>query len=262
MLTSLMKYEFKAMARIFLPLFAALFILSCVNRLLINLPLSAPAIIASIISGLLIAGIAVLVFVLILQRFWNNLMTNEGYLMMTLPVSTDSLILSKLFVSAGLSIVSFFVVIASIMIMTSTWISLLDFAQAMRYILSYIHFDSPLIFILILQTITLVVMGLLCGILMLYACMSLSMLVNRRRILFAFGAFIVLSTIIQTLTVFFSYVIGAIGIFEHLDLMFENLSYFGMSQAVILTTLLLNTVGCAVYYFITRYMLSRRLNLH
>ena len=49
MLRKLMKYEFMATGRVFLPLFAALLIISAINRLFQNLDLRAPAVIGVIL---------------------------------------------------------------------------------------------------------------------------------------------------------------------------------------------------------------------
>ena len=50
MLGKLMKYEFKAMGRIFLPLFGALLVASAINRLFIALDFTIPKVIGTTIS--------------------------------------------------------------------------------------------------------------------------------------------------------------------------------------------------------------------
>ena len=42
-----------------------------------------------------IVAIFVMNVIIVIQRFWNGLLQEEGYLMFTLPVTTRSLILSK-----------------------------------------------------------------------------------------------------------------------------------------------------------------------
>ena len=86
MLGKLMKYEFMATGRTFLPLFAALILVSIVNRLLSSLGLNVPSAIGTVVSVILMVGVAVVTLLITLQRFRNNLLSNEGYLMMTLPV--------------------------------------------------------------------------------------------------------------------------------------------------------------------------------
>jgi hypothetical protein len=89
-------------------------------------------------------------------------------------------------------------------------------------------------------------------IVILYACMSLSLLVNKRRGLFTFGAFIVVSIFWQIVT---SYV-------------FKLFFQFQTNQFSIVALHQLMAMGVvgsiatiAVFYFITRIMLSRKLNI-
>ena len=259
MLRKLMKYEFMATGRIVLPFFAALVVISIVNRLLAALPVSTPAIIGTIVSVILIVGIAVLTLILTLQRFRNNLLSNEGYLMMTLPVCTDRIILSKLFVASIWSAASFIVVMLSILIMALTDF---DFSELITFIrgIYELFASNPLHSVIyVIEFTVIAALTLFAGILMLYACMSLSMLVNKRRGLFTFGAFVVISTSLQILFA----IVGSIAVFLDINVWFNNLdlAQFGLSQVVIINVLVIEAVLCALFYLITRYMLKNRLNL-
>ena len=106
MLGKLMKYEFKATARIFLPMFAALLVVSLVSRIFITLRVETPMAIGIALSVIMIIAVCVITLIITLQRFYKNLLTNEGYLMFTLPVKTDSIIWSKMIVATIWSILS------------------------------------------------------------------------------------------------------------------------------------------------------------
>ena len=263
MLGKLMKYEFMATGRVFLPLFAALLIISAVNRLFQNLNLKTPAVLGAILSIALIVGILVLTLIITLQRFRNNLLSSEGYLMMTLPVSTDSLILSKLFVAAIWGVVSFVVVVISIMIMAMTGIDFREAALTIRVFFREILIDTSLrnvhLVIFSIEAVIIVILSVFSGILLLYACMSLSMLVNKRRGLFTFGAYIAISTALQILFSILVAIGAAVGISDLFD--FSGWNVFGASQAVIAILLVIEAAIGVVYYYITRYMLKRRLNI-
>jgi hypothetical protein len=259
MLGKLMKYEFMAMGRVFLPMYAALIIVSLVNSLLVNLPSATPAIIGIIGSVLLITGISVVTLILILQRFNNNLLSNEGYLMMTLPVSTDRLILSKLFVAAIWGVASFIVIMLSIMLMS---ISAIDFASAMTAIRQFFGMmaEQPVRYaVFAIEIFIGIVLAAFAGILMLYACMALSMLVNKRRGLFAFGAFVIISTVLQTTFAVLITIAGLLGLVELISI--TNMSTFAQAQVAILIWLVAEAALCAGFFFITRFMLKNRLNL-
>jgi len=258
MLRKLMKYEFMATGRVFLPLFAALLLLSLINRLLAYLPVEAPQVIGMVVSVILMVGIMVIALVLTLQRFRRNLLSTEGYLMNTLPVSTDKLILSKMFVATIWAVASAIVVALSIMLMAMTSFSFNDLSRVFKplgEVFSTYPLESLIVTIEVLLGIVLV---LFAGILLLYACMSLSMLVNKRRGLFTFGAFVVFITVIQTVL---AVAISIIAVMNFASVDISQISTFGVLQTVILFWLALEAAVCAVFYFITRYMLRRRLNL-
>ena len=261
MLKKLMKYEFKATGRVYLPLFAALIILAGVNRLLMFLNLETPGEIGIVISVILIIGIFVLTLILTIQRFRQNLLSNEGHLMMTLPVSTDSLILSKLFVSAVWTVASTIVVALAIMIMAATKDFLEQLVISIKWIGGQLAINAPRTVAYSIEIIVVIAIMVLLWALMLYACMSLSMLVNKRRGLFTFGAFILITTAMQIAFAVVVAVGRALNISTLLGRIFGGLSSFWLSQVCVAGVLLIQLILCVVFYIITRLMLKYRLNL-
>lgn len=110
MLGKLMKHEFRATARRMLPLFLVVVLLSCFLRIstavIDHSTRSLPAILHMfnallwVLFVLLLIGCVVFAVVVMVNRFYKNLLTDEGYLMFTLPVSIHKLLWSKLIVSA------------------------------------------------------------------------------------------------------------------------------------------------------------------
>ena len=109
MLGKLIKHEFRATGRLMAPLFGALLLLAVfsrvTNQILQQVP--NPTRVLYIVSVLLaivyvLAGLGVMVFstVLMIKRFHQNFLTDEGYLMFTLPVGVHSLLWSKLLTAA------------------------------------------------------------------------------------------------------------------------------------------------------------------
>ena len=261
MLKKLMKYEFRATGRVFLPLFAALIILAAVNRLLMSLGMQTPGIIGIVISVILIVGIFVIAIILTIQRFRQNLLSNEGHLMMTLPVKTDSLILSKLFVSAVWAVASFAVVALAILIMAATKDILDGISDSLRWFAEHLALNPTRTILYTIEIVVIVaVMVLLCA-LILYTCMSLSMLVNKRRGLFTFGAFIVITTAMQIAMALIASILDALNVFSAMERLFGPSDTFGGSQLIILSALICQLIFCAIFYLVTRYMLKNRLNL-
>ena len=259
MLKKLMKYELMATGRIFLPLYAALIVFTLINRLLQLLPVTAPQVISIIISVILMVGIMVLTFVITLQRFRNNLLSSEGYLMMTLPVSTDSLIISKMLAATIWNLASVIVVMASIFILIAQPFRLEDIAYALRSVWSLVSGTPMQSIVYTVELLVVLMLSSFSGILLLYACMSLGMLVNKRRGLFSFGAYIVITTAIQTVCALIFALLLALNATDFLD--FSEFTSFSQIQAAILFWLAVAAAVCAAFYFLTRYMLKSRLNL-
>ena len=102
MLSKLLRHEFRATGRIMLPVYALLLV-SCggctlFGRLLGRYPestvLSVVQTVFATLFGVTTFGMLLLTLVLMVYRFYKNLMTDEGYLMFTLPVSRSQLIWS------------------------------------------------------------------------------------------------------------------------------------------------------------------------
>lgn len=114
MLIKLMKYEFKATGRLFLPFFGAILLLAAFNRLLFLVAkLNLFVISLDLLDGLfsIVLGLSLTLYcvgvgssflvphLFSLIRFGKTMFKNEGYLTHTLPVSVHQLLLSKLITS-------------------------------------------------------------------------------------------------------------------------------------------------------------------
>lgn len=106
MLRKLIKHEFRATGRIMLPLYLVLLVTALGSNLATRGMLDDLPGVLRILEGLIIVafgcaigGVLVMSFVLMIQRFYKNLLQDEGYLMFTLPVSVHQHIWSKLIVS-------------------------------------------------------------------------------------------------------------------------------------------------------------------
>ena len=88
MLGKLLKYEIKATARLFLPLYAALLVFSIINRFLNPFAISKPidnmsaqlfiGIISMTFYYVLLVGTLVMTVVIMIQRFYKNLLGMKG----------------------------------------------------------------------------------------------------------------------------------------------------------------------------------------
>ena len=107
MLGKLIKHEFRATGRILLPVYLVMLLTAALVRGFQVLTeqtagefMRALAVLSVLLFSAAVFGGSILAFVLMIYRFYKNLMTDEGYLMFTLPVTTGQLIWSKMIVSA------------------------------------------------------------------------------------------------------------------------------------------------------------------
>ena len=107
MLGKLLKHEFRATGRIMLPLLGALIVLAGAANLSFRGVEVTDNGLVTLILGLIIVAfflgmfaVCVMAVVIMVQRFYKNLLGDEGYLTLTLPTGLHSLVWSKLIVSA------------------------------------------------------------------------------------------------------------------------------------------------------------------
>ena len=112
MLGKLMKYELRATARTMLPGFAAVIVLAGLTRLSAELLMSRGdflTLVGTIVTVLFVLAcmaIGILALIIMIQRFRDNLLGDQGYLMHTLPVTETQLVTSKLISSTVWSLCS------------------------------------------------------------------------------------------------------------------------------------------------------------
>lgn len=123
MLRKLLKHEFRATGRIMLPLYLVLLVTALGSNLATRGMFDDLPGILRILRGLIIVafgcaigGVLVMSFVLMIQRFYKNLLQDEGYLMFTLPVSVHQHIWSKLIVSVVWFVATVLAIIAASLI--------------------------------------------------------------------------------------------------------------------------------------------------
>ncbi|MGN1032077.1 MAG: hypothetical protein ACI4PU_01325 [Intestinibacter sp.] len=127
MLGKLMKYEIRSCGRIFFPFYIIVLVFSILGGLFINFDngghdFSIIYLMGTLTAFALFIAAIVLTIVLIIQRFNQSLLGDEGYLMFTLPVSKESLVLSKFLTSLlfiVLTVIVSFISIALVSVMVS-----------------------------------------------------------------------------------------------------------------------------------------------
>lgn len=267
MLGKLMKYEFRATAIYFLPIYVVLvlvsglrYVVSLISQKFSNGFSAFSGFSLSAIYLLLALGLAITTFIVIIIRFYKNLLGTEGYLMFTLPVSVEQNILAKLIPS----VVWFF---------GSCVLGMLTIAPAMGLRFNDNPFtmftgirlgDVPEILLAVLMVI-----GSIAGtFLFYYLCMCIGQMFNSHRFLASAGAYIVIQTVLQILGIAFIWICASSfssqAFVAWLSNAFASLDNIPSGSLIYLFLIAANILSygiAAALFFIDSAILRKRLNL-
>lgn len=265
MLGKLLKYEVKATARIFLPLYGLVLVLAVINR--IFLPLNAeffniPRVISMTVYVMLIVAVFVMTLVVTIQRFYKNLLGDEGYLSFTLPVKAHSHIDTKMVVTLMWAALSLLVSGASVVIIAADANLLTRFSEFCRGVAELYSLYGLHAHLIVFEILVLCILGFLTSVLQIYASISVGNLAGRHKLLAGFGAYIGFGVVMQILS---SILVNAFG--ETIAAYFRSFSYSSAYyppapvEIALLGIFLYTAVFFTAFYFLTNWMLSRKLNL-
>lgn len=264
MLSKLLKYELRASGRILLPVYALLLASAGCCSLFYKLAADHPYRpgVTSTLFGLLnvvfwifVVATGAITALLMIYRFYKNYMTDEGYLMFTLPVNRHQLIWAKLLSALIYTAASAVAVTLPIADWSGFWGNL---GELLTSITESLHFGVPGP-LLLLWIAVLAILTVFSGFLMVYAAIALGHSFSNHKLLLSVVFFISFSLAMQAAGLtFFSYQL-TIG---------ETVIESGGSAASLLdgTRFLVidsieTLVACGVFYTLTWYNLQKRLNL-
>jgi len=270
MLSKLLKYEFRATGRMFLPAYGVLIIMAFIQRIMMELKVFSSnnvvvTILSMIVPGIFIAAIVavgVITLVAMIDRFYKNLLGREGYLMFTLPVSSAQLIWSKIIAASLWTILSFISGILAFLIVFWQPQYINEFFYEIRALISELSiYGTGNIFMYFIEILILTISSIVTFILMVYLCMAIGQLSEKHRGICAFGAFIGINIILNN-------VIVAIfaGVSKHIDFsgihnLINSLTYSSQIHLSLVVAIMVMLIQAAIYFLITRYILTNKLNL-
>ncbi|MDR2537493.1 MAG: hypothetical protein LBC46_04220 [Treponema sp.] len=191
MLGKLLKYDFKAFLRTMLPFYLALMALSLLAGLSqdwVTADSTSETPLLLIIWCIAMVVVLTMNVIMFIQRFRDNLLKDEGYLMFTLPVTKWQLLVSKALTALVSLVISGLALILSILI-----IGVLDwshFKEVLSELLQYFTYQNH-------NRITVILLGALVTLItafqqicLIYAVLLGSQIPPRFRVLAALGAYI------------------------------------------------------------------------
>lgn len=242
----LLKYDLKSMMRNFVPLWLALLAVSAINHFSVqssafqNGQFQIPMVIGLLVYGSLIVAVMVVTAVLMIQRFYQGLLKDEGYLMFTLPVKPWQLLTSKLVSAVIVCLGSAIVGVLSAMVIAlngsdykNVWDGLIIVLQNAPY---------PLFSLGLLA-----IASGLCAITQIYVSLALGHLASKCRIGWAVGIYIAIHMVFSWIELA-SFGMIPVPLFEEAGDYFLLLAGYYFLRAVL-------------FFVVTERILSKKLNL-
>ena len=182
MLGKLLKHEFRATARFMWVIYAAMLVLSIGSHFAIRYMdrpetyqiLRVLAVMVTFLWVLALIFGAVMTLVLMVHRFYKNYLTDEGYLMFTLPVSIHSMIFSKLIVAVVWTILTVLVMMLGIGLAVLDSSALQMVAEFVRQVIQFTTAKITLnATAMIIEIVLVTILGIAGSMMQFYAAMSL-----------------------------------------------------------------------------------------
>lgn len=266
MLGKLLKHEFRATGRVMLPLYLILLVVSVFGNVATRIMEHSDSRLLNLVGGLTIfaffiglMAVSLMSLYLMISRFHKNLLTDEGYLMFTLPVSVHSLIFSKIIVStvwfigtAIMDCLAFLALFFRVGYLRNFFQGLDDlFSQLTAY---YAINGTAMV----LEFLVLGILACAALCLVVYASSALGHSFANHKILLSFVFFFGFSWASQFVT------LGGILALDGVDFPFylmDRLSVMGQMHAMFAMLIAAELIYCAIFYFITAITLQKRINL-
>lgn len=199
--------------------------------------------------------------VIIIMRFYKGLLSDEGYLMHTLPVKPWQLITAKGISALIIVCASVIVSILSIMILagTGSFGAIVEFCDLIREMFR----EEPKVILVAAEFLVLAILSLLKSIYQIYASLSIGQLAGKHRILLSLGAYVGINIVITVLAVLIMMLLdvtGALNGWSSLSLNTVN-DMLNAGQAVLGFFAAVTVIQLAAFHVITERILSLRLNL-
>ncbi len=273
MLKKLIHHEFIATGRIFLPLYGAFLIMSVLLRVYMELQnawsfelpgwLGVIGAVPIILYVLLFIAVLAATVVVAIQRFYKNLMTEEGYLMFTLPVKVHQLINSKLLVAVIWSIASGLVCVASIFILVATPDTFITIGHWWKII--YLSAADQGLYLtgwLAFELIVSLLVGVVGSFIMIYAAIAATNFNSNHKLLMGIGAYVAISIVLQTVSSIVMTVLGMTFSQTLADMLLDSRNYMGFLDMTLWVSTIMSIITSILLYLGTHWVLKHKLNLN
>lgn len=265
MLSKLLKKDLQATARTFLPLMLGFVLVSILAKILFevvfasaqqnnhaNAVLMTLMVTVIVLYGIYIIACFIMTYVFIISDFYKTMVSNQGYLTHTLPVKTSTLINSKLIIAVLWQLVVFIIVALSFLLFLAGHmnVSFQEFIMEFESVLGisiwqYIGF-----------MVGCMLAGVISGPLMFYASIAIGHLFGIHKVLGAILSYFAIYTVMQIISV-----VGMVGLGWRLSFNTNYMATPSIFSSIMWFAIIFAVISSIIFYVITNYVLSKKLNL-
>lgn len=272
MLMKLFKHEFRATGRIMGPVFLILLATSLGANLSLRVMLDSEYRVLNLLGGLLmmafvfaIVAAFLVAFILMVQRFYKNLLQDEGYVMLTLPVSIHQHIWTKLTVSAVWFAATILVVIlaACIAAFNISVISQL-FEGLGDLMVELFHLkpsDISNIMLICAELLVLAFVSSCITCLQFYASLAIGHSAPSHKLAWSVAAYLVISFVMQLISGIGMIFLGEMRFWNLFPSWHLHMGLYGNIHLGLWIMIVIVAVYGAIYYPVTVWFMKHRLNL-
>lgn len=272
MVGKLIKYDFQSFFRLLLPVQLIVIGIAVLNRIIQIFENNTGTYTTVFISSIVLLVIACMValvmsYVIGIVRFYQGLYSGEGYLSHSLPVTSAQHIWSKLIVSMLFECGTLFAIFIAVNVAALGEVGAEAYKAvgflAQKYF-AYVHFNGVLF---LLEWLLAFLAAMATSLLMMYFCISIGQLVNRKKLLLAFGVLFglyMLGQILATVIIIVGPLLLEVPAIRTLLQDFADWAAAHSIAAIHIFSLLVlfaQSVLGFVYFLITERIMTKRLNL-
>lgn len=251
MLGKVLKYDMKATAKMFLPMYLCVAVITILAKLSLYFLEEVDNTIIGLFAGTSVVlyvfalfGLMIMTVVFLLMRFYKNFLTDEAYLTFTLPVKTSTLVISKQVNTIFWQMLSFVVLIAALAAVLGGYvIDSVSFRMLWKEIMTELRLSVSTT--VKVEVIIMLVLQLIFSLSTFYACLSIGQMYTKHKIWGAVIAYIGIAIVLNTVSNI---------VLRFVDISLSTEAFFLYS---IIEQLAVGLAGLGITY----YFLKNKLNL-
>ncbi|MDE7176657.1 MAG: hypothetical protein K2O59_02470 [Lachnospiraceae bacterium] len=264
MLGKLMKYEWKATWKLLLSANALTFMMTilawCMVKILDHsggdfamMDFTAVMVLFTYAGSMFAVSVGTAIY--LIHRFYTSTYGDQGYLLHTLPVDTHHIIVAKILVSTAWVMINILSIYLSVIFLFASSSEVFDsMMRGMKDTIEFLGAQKITIFTVIMTLIAFI-FSVFAKVLKVGACISLGQLSSNHKLMLSFAWYVAIYVVERVVY----------GIYFALQITFyrglSNTHYTSIFDNQWETSLIAGIISCVVYYLLTWYVMSRKLNL-